>query len=99
MTRLADAGIVMNILAERPITGASRGNVANSFVATDPHSLLAGIAVDPANPTNEEKAKLFLDSLFTWAKEVHHTASRQAQLNTDAPAADSAGNNAVSTDL
>ena len=99
MTRLADAGTVMDILAERVTTATNRNNVASSFVAADPHSLLAGFAVDPAAPTNEEKAKLFLDTLFTWAKQVHHSVTKGTQLETDAPAAETAGDDAVTADL
>ena len=99
MTRLADAAIVMDILAERTLTAPNQGNVANSFVTADPHSLLAGIAVDPDNPTNEEKGKLFLDSIYAWAKEVHRSVNVQAQLDTDAAAAAAAGDNAVAADL
>jgi len=99
MTDLTDAGTIIDIVARRATTATNRNNVGTSFVAMDPHSLLPGIAVDPANPTNQEKATLFINSLFEWVKQVHHDANKQAQLEADAAAADTAADDAVTADL
>ena len=48
------------------MTGAAATRVADAYWSADPHSLIRNgvvVPVDPLNPTDEEKAGLFLQTL------------------------------------
>jgi len=68
MTAITDATLVIETLIGHSMSGAALTRIANRFVTVDPHSL-ADFAI-PGSPTNEEKAKLVLDTFKTWGVQV-----------------------------
>ena len=80
MTAIADATAVANLLIGRTLTGPELNRIGDAYFAADPHSLIRrGVVViaDPENPTNEEKAQLFLDSMLHNARAIlRHTAEQ-----------------------
>ena len=93
MTAITDAATVFDTLVGRTTTSAERGRVANAFVSADPHSLAA--FADPQNPTNEEKAQLFLDTFLTWGRQVVRSVAEGSEQVTVDGQVTGAGDTAV----
>ena len=93
MTAVTDATTVLNTLVGRTTTAAERTRVANAFVSADPHSL-AAFAI-PGSPTNEEKARLFLDTFLTWGRQVVRTVAEGSEQVTVDGQVTGAGDTAV----
>lgn len=93
MTAVTDATTVIEKLIGRTPTGAELTRVADAFVAADPHSL-AAFAI-PGNPTNEEKAQLFLDTFLTWGRQVVRSVAEDSEQITVDGQVTGAGDTAV----
>ena len=66
MSNVTDAKQVIEIILGKTMTAAALTRVADAYWTADPHSLVNnGVVVpaDPDNPTNDEKAQLFLQTL------------------------------------
>ena len=66
MSNVTDAKLVIETVLGHSITNDALIRVADAYWNADPHSLIKNGAVTPANPnnpTNEEKAQLFLMTL------------------------------------
>ena len=93
MTAITDATTVIDVLIGRSSSAAQRTRIANAFVSTDPHSLAA--FADPPNPTNEEKAQLFLDTFLTWGRQVVRSVAEASEQVTVDGQVTGAGDTAV----
>lgn len=72
MSAVTDAKLIIETLIGRTLTAQQLTNIADKVVAADPAGLTrsgggpraeaSGYFADPDNPTNEEKAQLFLDT-------------------------------------
>ena len=101
MTAVTDAKLVIETLLGRTMTGAALTRVADAYMLADPHSLVkTGVVVlaDPDNPTNEEKAELFLKTLkISGQQVVKYVAAKGA--DDSAQAAKEAAQAAAEADL
>lgn len=68
MTAVADAKSLIELLIGRASTVDEQNRISDAFVNSDPYML--GNFADPENPTNEEKAQLFMDTILRFGKEI-----------------------------
>ena len=80
MTAITDAKLIIETALGHSVTTAALMRIANAYATTDPHSL-ADFA-DPENPTNEEKAQLYIDTLLAngWAVVRSHAEGKEQTI-------------------
>ncbi len=79
MTAVSDLKLIIETAVGHNVNNALLMRIANAYAETDPHSL-ANFA-DPENPTNEEKAQLYIDTLKVNGKAVAGNASDRKHDN------------------
>jgi hypothetical protein len=96
MTAVTDATLIIETVIGRPLTGPQLSSIADKVVALDPFGYLTGgpggepstYFADPENPTNEEKAQLFLDTTERiWRNWMQRGGAEIAKETTDATVA------------
>jgi hypothetical protein len=93
MTAVTDAKLIIETALGHTLTGDALTRIADAYTQADPHNLSITLFADPENPTNEEKAQLYIDTLITNGKQVVGIVS---DLNSDeAAAATKAANRAT----
>lgn len=65
-------------------------NVASAFITYRPDLLLL-YAIDPENPTNEEKAQVFVEALRLWGREILRSQAEKTTRDSNEAAAIAAG--------
>ena len=96
MTAITDAKAVVELLLGKTTTAEQNQRIANGFVARDPYSLWN--PADPQNPTGEEKAQLFLDTMLAFGKQTIRNGAEFTAAETAKADIAAAGDTAV-TDL
>ena len=74
MTAVTDATTVIETLLGRTLTAEQLIRIGDAFAVVDIYGLAT--FADPENPTNEEKAQLFLDTNLKWGQQVVEQANR-----------------------
>ena len=99
MTAVTDFKLVVETILGHTVTNVGLIRIGNAYAIADPHSLVHNgdiVYADPENPTNEEKAQLFLMTLKKSGQEVvKHVAAKAAD---DAAAAAKAAAEAAAAD-
>lgn len=103
MTAITDATNMIEAMIGRTVTGQELANIGASFVLNDPYHLGGWLdeqdPPQPREPTNEEVAQHFLNTMLRFGQTVHRDAARMTEreaqmVNIDA-AVQAAGDAAV----
>lgn len=79
MTAIADATTIFETIIGRTLSGPQLQRLGTAFFTQDPYQ--KGVYVDPENPTNEEKAQLVIDSMYTFTRRlVREEAGRTKRM-------------------
>lgn len=93
MAAVADATLIIETLLGRTLTAEQLGRIGDAYVLADPYNL--GSYADPQNPTNEEKAQLFLDTTLRHGQETVRQGKRHSLWKDNIATIDAQVNTAV----
>ena len=93
-TYLERANNIVEAAIDGVPTAQQKQNIADAAINYRP-DLLDIIAVDPENPTGEEKAGVFVEAMRQWAKSWLHSIASGVTRNANEAAAMAAGDAAA----
>ncbi len=93
MTAITEATTVIETLIGRTLTGAELSRIGDAFFSEDAFFIVTNSGI--TNPSNEEKAQLFLDTILDYCRRTVRGGAETAEYSVVSTQISDAGDTAV----